>query len=264
MLDAANAARSPRRLPLSWVGHGPRRRVSQARKNAVKGPRQLLRRRKGSVLSVGPVGSDEVRGGPRQPDRVGESLWEYARQVAMRWPWLLAGWVAVLLGVYGVVHGRLLGVPTWMWFVVGFAAWSVAQFLAFHEIRHQRNEVLTVPTSDKVSMYAVAASLGSVPAPIVAPVDYQVHALRQAVAFLRAQGRTEIDVRVLDSVLKRLERDGVQLTYEPLDARDCQDGLDRLVETGDLIDMPGLGGFSFRLSPVAQPDDRRPLRRDGS
>ena len=192
------------------------------------------------------------RRGPRRPDRVGESLWEYARQVAVHWPWLLGGLVAVFLGVNSVVVGHILGLRTWMWFVVGFAGWSVAQFLAFHEIRHQRNDILTHPSSDRVSMYAVAASLGSVPAPIVAPVDYQLHALRQAVAFLRTDGRTEIDVRAIDSVLKRLERDGVQLAYEPLDARDCQEGLQRLVETGELVDMPGRGGFAYRLSPMAQ------------
>jgi hypothetical protein len=146
----------------------------------------------------------------------------------------------------------VLGLRTWIWIAIGFVLWSVAQFLAFHAVRAQRNDVLRVPASDRVSMYAVAASRGAVPPPVVAPLDYQLHALRQALAFLQAQHRREVDVATLDSVLQRLERDGVELVYEPLSAADCEEGLRRLVATGELIDQPELRGYSYRLPPYAQ------------
>jgi hypothetical protein len=164
---------------------------------------------------------------------------------------LVVAAVAVGLGLYSVAVGHILATRAWMWFALGFGAGSVAQFLAFHTIRDERNTVLTVPSGDKVSVYAVAASRGSVPPPIVAPLEYQLHALRQALAFLRARDRTEVDIRTLDSVLKRVERDGVELPYEPLAADDCEDGLRRLVETGELIDQPEYRGYSYRLSPLA-------------
>jgi hypothetical protein len=207
------------------------------------GPRQR------QVVTMASYELQDGRSLPAPQPRVVESLWEYARQVLMHWPWLVAGLVSLTLGVYSLVLSHILATRAWMWFAIGFGAWSVAQFLAFHEVRRERNDVLTGPTSDKVSIYAVAASRGDVPPPIIAPVDYQVHALRQATSFLRAEGHTEIDLPTLDSVLKRLERDGVQLPYEPLGASDCQAGLQRLVETRELIDVPEYHGFSYRLPP---------------
>jgi hypothetical protein len=184
--------------------------------------------------------------------RFADSLWEYAGQVAAQWPWLLVGGVAIAIGLYRVAFSPIIGLKTWVWFAAGFALWSVAQFLAFHAVRSQRNDVLRADATDRVSMYAVAASRGAVPPPVVAPVDYQVHALRQALAFLQSQQRPEVDVRTLDSILQRLERDGVQLIYEPLSAADCEEGLARLVATGELIDQPELHGYSYRLPPLAQ------------
>jgi hypothetical protein len=195
--------------------------------------------------------SDHPSGTPGR-GRFADSLWEYAGQVASQWPWLLLGGVAIAIGLYRVAFSPILGLRTWIWFAAGFALWSVAQFLAFHSVRAQRNDVLRGPASDKVSMYAVAASRGRVPPPVVAPVEYQLHALRQALAFLQAQQRRDVDVATLDSILQRLERDGVELVYEPLSAADCEEGLHRLVATGELIDQPELHGFSYRLPPYAQ------------
>ncbi len=195
--------------------------------------------------------SEDLRSTPVRA-RVADSLWEYAGQVSSQWPWLVLGGAAIAIGLYRVAISPIIGLRTWIWFTVGFALWSVAQFFAFHAVRAQRNDVLRGPTTDKVSMYAVAASRGTVPPPVVAPLDYQLHALRQAVAFLQAQQRREVDVATLDSVLQRLERDGVELLYEPLSAADCEEGLRRLVATGELIDQPELHGFSYRLPPYAQ------------
>jgi hypothetical protein len=185
--------------------------------------------------------------------RVPDSLSEYAREVLVHWPWLLVGCLALTLGLYSVVVSHVLAVRTWIWFSAGFLACSVAQFLAFHQLRRERNDMLTAPATERVSLYAVAASRGVAPPPIVAPRDYQLHALRQVLRFLRSEGFTELDTSTLDSLLKRLERDGVQLTYEPLGAYDCQAGLAHLVETGELIDRPEHHGFSYRLSLSAAP-----------
>lgn len=184
----------------------------------------------------------------KDPGRVGDSLWEYSRHVLSRWWWLVLGVVATGLGLYTVFVSHVLGVRSWLWFLLALAAFSVAQFFAFHDVRKERNDVLTAPVSTKVSVYAVAASRGSVPPPVVAPVEYQLHALRQVLAFLRTEGHQTVDVDLIDSVLKRLERDGVKLSYEPLVTYDCEDALHRLVATGELIPVPQRSGFSYRLA----------------
>jgi hypothetical protein len=180
--------------------------------------------------------------------RLGDSLWEYSRHVLSRWWWLVVGVVAAALGLYTVFASHILGVRSWLWFLVALVAFSVAQFFAFHDVRKERNDVLTAPANTKVSVYAVAASRGSVPPPVVAPVGYQVHALRQVLSFLRTEGHQTVDVDLIDSVLKRLERDGVKLSYEPLVTYDCDDGLRELVATGELIPVPQQPGFSYRLA----------------
>jgi hypothetical protein len=182
------------------------------------------------------------------PGWVGDSLWEYSRHVLSRWWWLVLGVVAAGLGLYTVFGSHILGVRSWLWFLLALVAFSVAQFFAFHDVRKERNDVLTAPVNAKVSVYAVAASRGSVPPPVVAPVEYQLHALRQVLAFLRAEGHQAVDVDLIDSVLKRLERDGVKLSYEPLVTYDCEDGLRQLVATGELIPVPQRPGFSYRLA----------------
>ena len=122
------------------------------------------------------------------PGRVGDSLWEYSRHVLSRWWWLVLGVVATGLGLYTVFVSRILGVRSWLWFVLALVAFSVAQFFAFHDVREERNDMLTAPADTKVSVYAVAASRGSVPPPVVAPVEYQLHALRQVLAFCVPKG----------------------------------------------------------------------------
>jgi hypothetical protein len=206
------------------------------------------------VRRISPVTGDHPSEPGREdgdPGRVGDSLWEYSRHVLSRWWWLVLGVVATGLGLYTVFVSRILGVRSWLWFVLALVAFSVAQFFAFHDVREERNDMLTAPADTKVSVYAVAASRGSVPPPVVAPVEYQLHALRQVLAFLRTEGREAVDIDVIDSVLKRLERDGVKLSYEPLVTYDCEDGLCQLVATGELIPIPQRPGFSYRLAAIA-------------
>jgi hypothetical protein len=204
--------------------------------------------------AAGPVTGQPVpepgRGG-EDPGRVGDSLWEYSRHVLSRWWWLVLGVVAAGLGLYTVFVAHVVGVRSWVWFVLALVAFSIAQFLAFHDVRRERNDVLAAPVDTKVSVYAVAASRGSVPPPVIAPVEYQLHALRQVLAFLRTEGHDAVDVALIDSVLKRLERDGVKLSYEPLVTYECEDGLRQLVATGELIPVPQRPGFSYRLAANA-------------
>jgi hypothetical protein len=184
-----------------------------------------------------------------EPGPISESLWEYARLVLSHWPWLLAGLIGTALGLYSIAVSHVLAIRSWIWFGTAFGAVSVAQFLAFHAVRKQRNSVLTLPLDDRVSVFAVAASRGEVPPPVVAPLEYQVRALRQVVTFLRTINDTQIDVPSLDSGLKRVERDGVLLPFEPFGVHDCHDGLRHLVAIGELIEVPERGGFAYRFPP---------------
>jgi hypothetical protein len=191
------------------------------------------------------------RAGPAEGPglEVGESVSEYARRVLSHWPWLLVTAVALTLGAYSAAVSHVLAARTWMWFVVGFGAASVAQFLCFREVRRERNDALSVAPPDRVSLYAVAASLGRVPPPVAPPLDYQLHALRQALAFLDGEGYRDVDVRTLDAVLKRTARSGVQLLYEPISVDDCDDGLQHLVRSGELASAPEDAGYRYHLPP---------------
>jgi hypothetical protein len=194
------------------------------------------------------LGTGEEARGDSERSHVGDSLGEYARRVIGHWWWLVLGLLATCLGVYSVMVAHVLAVRSWVWFAIALGTFSVAQFLAFHEVRKERNEVLTAPAQDKVSVYAVAASRGAVPPPILAPLDYQLHALREALAFFRAEGYQEINATMLDSALKRVERDGIKLAYEPVNLYDCDQAVQRLTETGELVAVPARHGWSLQLT----------------
>src|ERR1035437_2028093 len=110
----------------------------------------------GSAPRLAPAGSPQRWAGPvtvdqprepgcegEDPGRVGDSLWEYSRQVLGRWWWLVLGVVAAALRLYTVFVSHILGVRSWLWFVLALVAFSVAQFFAFHDVRKERNAVLT-------------------------------------------------------------------------------------------------------------------------
>jgi hypothetical protein len=188
----------------------------------------------------------EEAGGSSVPSRVGDSLWEYGRHAVGHWWWLVLGFLATCLGLYSVTFGRVIGVRSWVWFATALGTFSVAQFLAFHEVHKERNEILTAPALRRVSVYAVAASRGAVPPPVLPPLEYQLDALRQTLAFFRSEGYQRIDAGMLDSALKRVERDGIKLAYEPVNIYDCDEALQRLTETGELVAFAAKNGWALQ------------------
>jgi hypothetical protein len=67
-----------------------------------------------------------------------------------------------------------------------------------------------------------------------APVDYQVTALRQALAKLKQAGTTTFGLYELDVMFYKLPRRGTDPVYEPFRGINCDAGLARLVELGEL------------------------------
>jgi len=68
-----------------------------------------------------------------------ESLKDYSIAVGRRW-WAvgISGVMAIVGFIQGVSGG--LDVPVWVWVLLAFSSLSVAQFLAFHEIRTKLSE----------------------------------------------------------------------------------------------------------------------------
>jgi hypothetical protein len=68
-----------------------------------------------------------------------ESLKDYSIAVGRRW-WAvgISGVMAIVGFIQGVSGG--LDVPVWIWVLLAFSSLSVAQFLAFHEIRTKLSE----------------------------------------------------------------------------------------------------------------------------
>ena len=74
--------------------------------------------------------------------------------------------------------------------------------------------------------------------PLVAPVDYQVAALRQVIARI-SETTTGFSRSTVDGVLQNLPRSHTDPIYEPLMAGTCQQGLAWLAEHGELVDLGG-------------------------
>jgi len=49
--------------------------------------------------------------------------------------------VGDVLGIATTVTGKIILLPSWAWFTIGTVALFVAQFLAFHKVRGQRDEL---------------------------------------------------------------------------------------------------------------------------
>jgi hypothetical protein len=73
--------------------------------------------------------------------------------------------------------------------------------------------------------------------PHLAPVKYQVNALRQVITKL-AETLTEFDYTSLNAVLKNYQRTGTDSVYEPLHPSSCDAGLAQLVELGEIEGSP--------------------------
>jgi hypothetical protein len=90
----------------------------------------------------------------------------------------------------------------------------------------------------------------------MAPVDYQVKALRQVIAKL-SETLGEFGYSSLDAVLQNLQRTGTDPVYEPLHAITCQEGLAKLVELGEIEGSP----WSWRIpGKAAEPAIARPAQ----
>jgi len=75
-----------------------------------------------------------------------QSFKEYIRAVGQRW-WAIIGF---LVGVLGIISGVLditIGLPYWAWVIIGIIALIMAQFLAYHKVRKQRDEARGEVTS---------------------------------------------------------------------------------------------------------------------
>ena len=148
---------------------------------------------------------------------------------------------------------HVLGVRAWTWFAVAFLAWSVAQFLSFHQLRQERDDMLAATATERVSLYRSRRAGDSLPVRSSRLVRtssmrcgrcWASSALRGSPKSTRARSTrcsSGSSVRASSS------------PTEPLGAYDCQDGLAHLVETGELVDQPEDRGFSYRLSSAAAP-----------
>lgn len=150
------------------------------------------------------------------------SLIQWAREVGGWW------WTAVvgvtlggvaLLGFVQQLHQYLLWV-----LVAALVIALAASFLAYHR---ERQKCVATPAARA----EIPPPGGGVPH--VAPVEYQVNALRQVIAKL-AGTLTEFDYLSLDAVLKNHPRTGTDPLYEPLHASACEMGLARLAQLGDI------------------------------
>lgn len=68
-----------------------------------------------------------------------QSLKEYIRTVVRSW-WVIIGFLVGLLGIVGGASGNTILLPYWVWVSIGIIALIVAQFLAYHKVRRQRDE----------------------------------------------------------------------------------------------------------------------------
>lgn len=68
-----------------------------------------------------------------------QSFKEYIRTVVRSW-WVIIGFLVGLLGIVSGASGNTILLPYWVWVSIGIIALIVAQFLAYHKVRRQRDE----------------------------------------------------------------------------------------------------------------------------
>ena len=68
-----------------------------------------------------------------------QSLNEYIRAVGRKW-WAMIGFGVGALGIASGVSGNTFLLPYWAWVIIGIIPLMVAQFLAYHEVRKQRDD----------------------------------------------------------------------------------------------------------------------------
>lgn len=70
-----------------------------------------------------------------------QSLREYIPFVLHRWWAMVAFAFGDILGIITTLAGKAILLPSWAWFTIGTVALFIAMFLAFHEVRVERDEV---------------------------------------------------------------------------------------------------------------------------
>ena len=139
--------------------------------------------------------------------------------------WLaVVGAVSTVVGVIGLgVSHRLW----WAWIAIG----SLALFAVslYWVAREEQGKRIAAESSRRE-----VVPPGHDSAFFPAPTDYQVNALRQAIIKFKETGATQFDNYGLNVMLKKLPRKGTDPVYEPLQLAMCIDGLDVMVESGEL------------------------------
>ena len=75
-----------------------------------------------------------------------QSFKEYIPTVVRSW-WAIIGFLVGALGIASGVSGNTILLPYWAWLIIGTIALIVAQFLAYHKVRKQRDEARGEVTS---------------------------------------------------------------------------------------------------------------------
>jgi hypothetical protein len=165
------------------------------------------------------------------------SIGQWAREVG-KWWWGLV--VGVVLGCVALVAFIDQFHRYWYWLViVGVTIALAGSVRAYHRLR--------------LATYAALLPRREIPppgggTPHVAPVEYQVNALRQIIAKL-SQTMTDFGVQNLDNMLKNHQRTGTDGVYEPLHFIACEDGLARLAELGEITKI---GNWRWRINQTGQ------------
>jgi hypothetical protein len=71
---------------------------------------------------------------------VGISLREYARLVFINW-WVAVGLLSTLLGIVALFATGGVTLPLWLGLLMALGCLLIAQFVAFHHVRQERDQV---------------------------------------------------------------------------------------------------------------------------
>ncbi len=156
---------------------------------------------------------------------------ELGRQVGRRW-FALVGALATAVSVVGFAVSEW---RWWAWIAIGGLALLVIS-LAW-TLRDTLGALKRAETSLATTPHRPPGG-GT---PLVPPVEYQVDALRHAVASI-SKSQLTFDIRELSEVMKNLPRTGTNPVYEPLGTVMCTGGIAMLVGLGELRSLRSLGG----------------------
>ena len=70
-----------------------------------------------------------------------KSLKDYGKAVSRRLWWLVISGLVTIVGTIQVVFASL-ALPWWLWLTLAFVALVIAQYLAFHDVRMERDQAL--------------------------------------------------------------------------------------------------------------------------